>query len=412
MGGGVAPGVAPPSLLAISFRSGPVVHPRFNLPRPPGQLTMGECTVHSLPARAPLVRRALLFAFSVLLVGSAVTLGVPSGAAHADDTDGISGTPASETGADGRSRFSYEAAPGQQVLDNYSVTNTGTTSQVMRVFATDAFNTDDGSYGLLDTDAEPVDAGAWVTFANGATFVDVPLAPGESQLVTFALTVPADASPGDHAAGIVISVTTPQGQILVDRRVATRLYVRVPGELQAALTVGSISSSYQPSLNPLDGTTTVTFTVRNSGNVALGAATIVGVNTYLGISAAPIVREELSEMLPRSTRVLTMTVPGVAQLGYLNPYVSLAPIAAADLTNPGPLATVDRDTVAIAVPWWLVLVVVVGGAIYLTMRIRRRIDNKRAAEWMAHMEAEARRNAETDRGELVATGFGTEGGTR
>lgn len=331
--------------------------------------------------------------------------------AHADDTDGISGTPASETGADGRSRFSYEVAPGQQLTDNYSVSNTGTTAQVMRVFATDAFNTDDGSYGLLDTDAEAVDAGAWITFADGAKFVDVPLVPGESQLVAFTLTVPADASPGDHAAGIVISVTSPQGQILVDRRVATRLYVRVPGELQAALTVGSISSSYQPSINPLDGTTTVTFTVRNSGNVALGANMVVGVKTYFGISAAPMVRDELSEMLPRSTRVLTMTIPGVAQLGYLNPYVSLAPTAAVDMTNPGPLATVNRDTVAIAIPWWLILLVVVGGGISVFLRIRRRIDNTRAAEWVAHMEAEARRNAEsTDRGELVATG--TDGGAR
>jgi len=374
---------------------------------------MGECTVHSLPTLARPIRRALLFASAVLIVGTGLTLGVPVSTAHADDTDGISGTPASETGADGRSRFSYEVAPGQQLVDNYQVTNTGTTSQVMRVFSADAFNTDDGSYGLLDTDAASVDAGAWVTFANGATFVDVPLAAGESQLVTFTLTVPADASPGDHAAGIVISVTSPQGQILVDRRVATRLYVRVPGDLQAALTVGSISSSYHSSINPLDGTTSVTFTVRNSGNVALGATMVVGVNTYLGISAAPIVREELSEMLPRSTREITMTVPGVAQLGYLNPYVSLAPTAAPETTNPGPLATVDRDTVAIAVPWWLIVVLIVGGGVYLFVRVRRGIDNKRAAEWVAHMEAEARRTVQsTDQGELVATGTPTESGTR
>ena len=108
-----------------------------------------------------------------------------------------------------------------------------------------------------------------------------------------------------------------------------------------------------------------------------------------------------------------MTVPGVAQLGYLNPYVSLAPTAALETTNPGPLATVDRDTVAIAVPWWLIVVLVVGGGVYLFLRVRRRIDNKRAAEWMAHMEAEARRSAQsTDQGELVATGTPTESGTR
>ncbi|WP_411701341.1 WxL protein peptidoglycan domain-containing protein [Conyzicola sp.] len=350
---------------------------------------------------------------AALIVASGLSIGSTALPAHADDTDGISGTPASETGPDGRSRFSYEAAPGQQLTDNYSVSNTGTTSQTMRVFSTDAFNTEDGAYGLLETDAQAIDAGAWVTFENGAKFVDVPLAAGESKLVTFTLTVPADASPGDHAAGIVTSVTSPQGQILVDRRVATRLYVRVPGDLQAALTVGSISSSYQPTINPLDGTTTITFTVRNSGNIALGGNMLMGVNTYFGISAAPIVREELAEMLPRSTRVVTIEVPGVAQLGYLNSYVSLAPTLAENVTSPGPLAVVDRDTVAIAMPWWLIILLVVGGAIYLFLRIRRRIDAKRAEEWVAHMEAEARRKLESDgKGELVASGTPTDGDAR
>ena len=331
--------------------------------------------------------------------------------AHADDADGISGTPATETGADGRSRFSYQASPGQTLTDYYEIHNTGTTAQVMRVFATDAYNTEDGSYGLLNTEVPAVEAGSWITFADGAAFMDAPLEAGASRLVPFTLTVPADASPGDHAAGIVISVTSSDGQILVDRRVATRMYVRVPGDIQAALTVGSISANYQPTPNPLDGTTTVTFTVRNSGNVALGANMVVGTDTWFGIAAAPIVRQELSEMLPGSTRVLTVDVPGVAQLGYLNSFVSLAPTVVADALDPGALNTVDRDTVAIAMPWWLVLVVVVGGGIYATMRIRRRIDNKRASEWMAHMEAEARRNAESpDRGELVASGI--DGGTR
>ena len=374
---------------------------------------MRECTVHSIPFLARRLARGSVFITAALIVAAGLSLGTPIAFAHADDTDGISGTPASETGPDGRSRFSYEAAPGQQLTDNYSVSNTGTTPQVMRVFSTDAFNTEDGAYGLLDTDAEAVDAGAWVTFENGAKFVDVPLAAGESKLVTFTLTVPADASPGDHGAGIVTSVTSPQGQILVDRRVATRLYVRVPGDLQPALTVGSISSSYQSTINPLDGTTTVTFTVRNSGNIALGGNMIVGVKTYLGISAAPIVRDELAEMLPRSTRVITMTVPGVAQLGYLNPYVSLAPTAADTLTNPGPLTVVDRDTVTIAVPWWLLILLVVGGAVYFFLRIRRRIDAKRAEEWVAHMEAEARRKVEADdKGELVASGTQTDGDSR
>jgi hypothetical protein len=358
--------------------------------------------VHSHPSSARPSARALIVLAATLLLGATIA----PAAAFADDSDGISGTPASDTGADGRSRFSYQAAPGQALSDTYLVTNTGTTAQVMRVFATDAYNTDDGSYGLLDTTAQPTDAGSWVTFAGGAAFVEVPVAPGASERVPFTVTVPADASPGDHAAGIVISVTSPQGQILVDRRVATRLYVRVPGDLQPALTVSSISSSYESTLNPLDGTTSVTFTVANKGNVALGASMVIGVNTYLGLAATDIVRQELSEMLPRSTREITVEVPGVAQLGYLNPYVSLAPSVAEDAINPGALTTVDRDTVTVAIPWWLLLILVVGGAAWTILRVRRTIDNRRAAEWVAHMEAEARRKLDEEttsrQSELVA----------
>jgi hypothetical protein len=357
---------------------------------------MGECTVHSLPSSARRIARAsVMFVATIVLASTATSLIAPT-AALADDSDGISGTPASEVGADGRSRFSYEAAPGQSTSDNYQVSNTGSTAQTMHVFATDAYNTEDGSYGLLDTEAEPTDAGSWVTFSGGAKSVEVPLEPGASQLVTFSVAVPADASPGDHAAGIAISVSSPQGQILVDRRVATRLYVRVPGDLQPGLTISSISSSYHSAINPLDGTTSLTFNVANTGNIALGANMVIGVNTYLGIAASDIVRKELSEMLPRSTRSITISVPGVPQLGYLNPHVSLAPTVSEDAMNPGVLTTVDRDTVTFAIPWWLVVVVALAGAVWLVARVRRGIDDKRAAVWIAHTEAEARRKAEDE----------------
>jgi len=74
---------------------------------------------------------------------------------------------------------------------------------------------------------------------------------------------------------------------------------------------------------------------------------------------------------------------------------------------------VHRDTVAVAIPWWLIILVVVGGAIYLYLRVRRRIDTKRADEWVAHMEAEARRKLETDdKGELVSSGAPADGDPR
>ena len=335
-----------------------------------------------------------------LVLSAGFTTLAAAAPARADDTDGISGAPSTETEADGRSRFTYQAAPGQQLTDNYVVRNTGTTPQTMKVFATDAYNTDDGSYGLLDTDAPAVDAGSWVSFADGAKSLEIPLDPGATQVVPFAVDVPGDAAPGDHAAGIVISVTSAEGQILVDRRVATRLYVRVPGDLQPQLTISSIAADYQGQLNPFDGQTTITFTVKNAGNVALGANMVAGVTTYFGIGAGGQARDELGEMLPGSTRTITMTVPGTPQLGYLSPYVQLQPTVSEDALDPGPLAQVNRETVTFAIPWLLLVALAIVAAIVLFLRIRRIRDEKTARDWIAYTEAEARRKAR-DAGEPV-----------
>ncbi|UFS59217.1 WxL protein peptidoglycan domain-containing protein [Subtercola endophyticus] len=354
-----------------------------------------------LAALFPRFKRLVALVLAVAFVSVLMVSLQAAGSARADDTAGISGAPSNGTGTDTRSRFSYQLAPGQHIDDAYQVKNTGTVPQTMKVFATDAYNTDDGSYGLLDTDATPTDAGNWITFAGGAKQLSIPLDPGASQIVPFSLDVPADASPGDHAAGIVISVLTPDGQVLVDRRVATRLYARVEGDLQAALTISSISASYDSQFNPFDGAATVTYTIRNNGNVALSANTVTGVNTYFGIGAAGQVRGEVAEMLPGSTRTVSVTVPGVAQLGYLNPYVSLAPTVDPDALNPGQLTTVNRDTVLIAMPWWLVILLVIAAIVLLITRIRRRRDEKNALAWAAYTEAEAHRKAAED---LVGSG--------
>lgn len=352
------------------------------------------------------LRRTLAYLLLAILFAMALVMASTSGASHAlstaaaADVDGIAGAPASETGADGRSRFSYQAGAGQQLSDFYLVRNTGTTQQVMHVFATDAYNTSDGSFGLLDTKLTPKAAGSWVSFSGGAKSIDFPLAAGGSKLVAFTVSVPANVAPGDHAGGLVISVTTASGQILIDRRVATRMYIRVPGVLQPALTVSNISASYSGSANPFSGSTMITFSVRNNGNVALSANMVVGAATYLGIPVADLVRKPLSELLPGSTQLVSITVPGVPQIGYLNPFVHLVPTIDKGALNPGPLREVDRDTVIFVMPWWILVALVLAVAVYLFLRIRRARDARAALAWIAYTEGEARRKA-SDESELA-----------
>lgn len=334
-----------------------------------------------------------LRAVAALLAGLAAAL-LGAGPAFADDVDSISAGP-----GDDRTRLSYQLQPGQHIDDEYVVRNTGSTVQNVTLFTTDAFNTEEGEFALLDTAKKPTAVGTWVLFDGTQPTESFALDPGQQRTVPFTMTVPADAGPGDHAGGIVVSSQKGDGQILVDRRVATRLYVRVPGELQPALTIANVSAAYQPQWNPFTGSTAVTFTVRNSGNVALGANMLVGAKALFGLPAGTAVRQELPELLPGSTRTLTVVVPGTAQVGFLNPYVQLQPTVEKDALNPGPLALVSRDTVIAAVPWWILVLAALIAGTFLYRRWRRRSDGKRAEAWIAYTEEEARRKARDEQGD-------------
>jgi len=356
----------------------------------------------------PNARIALVIALSAALLAGLFSA---PGVAHADEVDGLSGSPSDGTARDGRTRFDYQASPGQTLTDAYVVKNAGTTQQKITVFATDAFNNDAGDFALLDTVEEPTDVGTWITFGGQPRTV-LDLAPGQEQVVLFTVAVPDDATPGDHAGGIVISALSDDGTIVVDRRVATRIYLRVPGELQVGLAVQGFDAGYQQVVNPFDGSVEVTTTITNTGNVALGADMVFGVNTWFGIGATDLVRQELPELLPGGSRTITVTLPGVAQLGYLDAYVRLVPTADAGALELGQLREVSRDAVVIAWPWWLLALIAIALIVLLVLRLRRRGDEKRAAAWVAYTEAEARRKAEegddTDApGEPVGVGTGS-----
>ena len=326
---------------------------------------------------------------AAVIAAPLLTLGAP---AFADDTDGIGAAPSSGNGPDSRTRFSYQIGPGQTVSDFFFVKNSGTTQQTVKIFATDAYTADDGELSLLPTDQKATDTGSWVTFDDGSDARELTLEPNTSITAQFTVTVPEDAAPGDHVGAMVVSSQSASGQVVVDSRVASRLYVRVKGELQPNLTVSNIAASYAPEFNPLDGTVTVKVTLKNTGNVALGAKASFGVRV-LGLVVAQTELQEVPEILPGGSRSLSVQVPGVGQLGLLSPYVQMLPTVDKEVLDPGPLASVNRDTVVVAVPWVLVVVLVLAALFWLFLRIRNARDETAARRWIEFTEAEARRKA-------------------
>ncbi|WP_223215229.1 hypothetical protein [Microbacterium trichothecenolyticum] len=330
--------------------------------------------------------------------------------AFAEEKVGISARPADAAGIpDARTSFRYAADPGQRIDDHFLVTNTGTAAQAFTVVGTDAFNDDEGEFALLATAEDPVAIGSWVKFENGANRIEFTLAPGESRVLPFSLQLPADATPGDHVGGLVASVVTPGAEINLDRRVASRVYARVSGDMQPRLTVSSIDAAHGGNWwNPFAGTVTVRYTVSNTGNIALAGNSTGSVRTWFGIPLATASGGTINELLPGNSSTYELSISGIGQLGYLLAEVKLSPfVDSEDAAAQMPAPPTSRDTVLIALPWLLVIALVLVAGFMLFRRWRRKVDAKRAAEWIAHTEAEAKRKAEEER-ELIGAGAGAD----
>lgn len=338
---------------------------------------------------------ALLAAVLFLLTVPAPTLARADGG-----TVGLSINPATATGPDSRTRFSYKVKPGQRVSDHVLVRNVGSRPLKVTLLSAQAYNAEDGSYALRPTDTKASDVASWVRFDGDKARLVFTLPAGKSTIVGFSITVPANASPGDHPAGIIAAATSSgDGQLAVERRIANRLYVRVAGDLQPVLTASSFTGSYAGGLNPFDGTVTVTAVLNNTGNVALSGVVDVDVRTWFGALVGTSVQTEVSEILPGNTRTVSFQVAGVPQAGYVQPHLLLRSSVVGDAPDPGPLPVIERDTFLLALPWVLLALVALGVGGWFLLRWWRRREAQRAAEWAAYTEEEAkRRAAETEVG--------------
>ncbi|OLT10596.1 hypothetical protein BJF78_28565 [Pseudonocardia sp. CNS-139] len=150
--------------------------------------------------------------------------------------------PADTEGPDGRVSFRYELDPGGVVADNVIVTNYSEVDVDFRLYASDGVTTPSGAFDLLPGSRPPVDAGSWVTLAE----TSVRLGPRQARIVPFTVTVPPNATPGDHPAGIVAAVGDTAGatDVTVERRVGARVHLRVGGELAPRLDVSALDVGY------------------------------------------------------------------------------------------------------------------------------------------------------------------------
>lgn len=174
--------------------------------------------------------------------------------------------------------FILEITQGASGTGTARIVNPAEVPQTIRLYVRDLTFSEDGSPQV--NDGEQRDVGLWGAFLNP----EITLDPGESVLAEFAIAVPRDAEPGDHV-GVVVAETVATNteeaaengaQFEVSRRVATRLYVTVPGDATRAFEITEVKTSLDSGVFP--SWALVTVRMRNEGRVRLQpTVTIAGV---------------------------------------------------------------------------------------------------------------------------------------
>ncbi len=263
--------------------------------------------------------------------------------------------------AGSRPNLSYQVAAGSVVNDTVIVYNLGNVPMDFKVYATDAFNNDEGDFDLLPGGQVPVDAGSWVNVAQSG----IVLPPGKQATIPITITVPIDATPGDHVGAVVASniavSDNGDGKIVnVDRRTGTRLYVQVDGPLTPDLAVTALDTTYHHALNSLAGSADVTFRVENRGNVRLGGTPTVTVAGPFGIGERTITLAKLTELLPGQDVTVTAKLNDVPATMLVSTTVRIESIRPG-VTGGADVATGDDRTFAPPITVLMVLIVLLLG---------------------------------------------------
>ena len=354
---------------------------------------------------APLAPAAPLSSAAPSSGGHAIAVKLPRGGSPSGGIE-FSAVGATPKGADGRYQFAYtDIKPGSVIKDWIELFNRGTTPAAFGVYPVDATGTTlTGTLVFDQPSQKPTDIGTWVTLyassaqphAKQSSFV---MGGGSGVIEPFTITVPDNATPGDHTGGLAVQVGVPRvnskGQrVTVYSRIALPIELRVTGPLREGMQVQSISTSFNDSINPFGpGSASVSYSVANTGNVRISGTALLKVTGLFASSSGTA--PKLPTILPGDSVRVTTTVGGLYPAGSFTAKVTVTPSwppssAKTALTLTGAAGSASL----FAFPWALVgFIILLVGLGYGTWRFLRWRTRQRAAE-MAAVAAAARKDAE------------------
>ncbi|MFJ3636111.1 DUF916 domain-containing protein [Streptomyces sp. NPDC090112] len=272
-----------------------------------------------------------------------------------------------------RAAFELPAQPGTTLTDRAVVTNTTAAPLTFRLYVADAHNTErDGGLAVRGIEETQRDVGAW-----GKPEQDTITVPARSAVtVGISLSIPRDAPPGDHVGALVAvdtRVRPADGSHLgVQRGVGARIYLRVDGPQQPALTVEDVQFTTRSPHLPWTGTreSTITYTLHNTGNVKLSPRVSLSFGgVVLGGAGERRLANAPAELLPGQKVRLTETWAGAPFAGWGRVTVT----ASAD--NVRGSGTDD----ILQIPWLFATCLALLSAAWWLLRRRRATHKARAA---------------------------------
>ncbi len=305
----------------------------------------------------------------VAILVLAAILALAGALAHADQpreggpvTWGIS--PADADDADGRGAIEHIVEPGETVTEHVLVRNLGEQPLTLDLYTADA-TLDVGVFDLLSDEEESTAVGVWATPETA----QLTLEPRERRIVPVTIAVPGTAEPGDHAGGIV-AVLRPDEEaddaLLVERRVGTRIYLRVAGPVTPELSVTLGDVRYHHSWLPFaPGSGTATLTVTNSGNIRLAGQAAAKVDGVAGLRLGETDDVVIPELLPRASLDVEVAFDALAPLGPLTVSAEALPLTSGGQELGGSVPPGTAQATVWAVPWstLALLALLVAGAL-------------------------------------------------
>lgn len=291
--------------------------------------------------------------------------------------------PATAKGGDAtRTQFEYEVPPKGRIVDYVAISNLRFEPVKVRLFAKDATTTTDSPYAVQASEVKPVDIGSWMSLKKDT----ITLPPRSETIVPFQLGVPFNASPGDHAGAIVVSLLAKEakpegGTVVVDHRVGLRVLLRVPGDFQARVEIADLKTTWASPGTVLGrGETVVSYTVRNTGNLRVATKGVVSLDRVLGLPSVTANTEPIKEIQPGGEVEVRQVIPDVFGTGPMTAQVRLTPSPVDPDLKDIPVTDVAAQISFSAWPW--LLLALVGGLLLLIVggvRFERRRRRKRRA---------------------------------